>query len=622
MQWTVTSPDGNATVGIEVDHDGRLWWNLTRHGRQLISPSRWGLICADQSFDDGLEVDAELPIRLRDDTAALVHGTAATARRRANEVTVTARGAAGAPLEIDLSVGDDAVAFRYRLPQRPDGAGTATVTEELTTFAFAGDGRTWMQSTVPVSAPAHENYYANGVPIGTASDTSSWDMPALFEIQDQWLLLAESDLRHGFHGSRLGGFPQQLAYTVVGPDPTEGLGASITPAPAPLPLVMPWRVLALADEAVDLLQSQAVWSLAEPSQVSDTGWITPGRAAWSWWSDNASSTDEQAQRRFIDFAALMGWEYSLVDANWNTMGDQVIQDLVEYGRQRHVKLMLWYNSGGPNNAVTEEPRDLMHVAGARRAEFARIAAWGIAGVKVDFFESDKAEHIALMLDIAADAADARLLVNFHGCTVPRGWQRTWPNVMTLEAVKGAEWYLGHDDFAARAPVHNTILPFTRNLVGPMDYTPATFSDRRGPRVTSTAHELALTVVFASSLLHLADAPESYVSQHPAVVDMLRAVPVTWDETVGVAGRPGDHVIVARRHRDHWWIAGICGDDATTSSVVPMSTLGRDKNTRGRWTIIADGATRDEVRVTHADPGPMLVVPGMRAGGGFVARWEP
>lgn len=621
MRWTMESPAATVALTLTLDDAGRLRYSVDRHGRPLITPSRMGVERLDASFDTGLSVTEELVAQVRDERYTMAHGKARELRDHAAYGTIALRNPTGATLEVDVRVGDDAVAFRYRFPAV--GPAEVSVTRELTTVTPAADGRVWAQSTHPVAAPAHENTYANGVPIGTASETSSWDMPALFEIDGQWLLVAESDLHSDYHGSRLGGVPDGRAYSLVGPDPREGRGVGGVTASATLPLALPWRVLAVADTAAQMLESTAVWHLAEPSRLDDASWVRPGRAAWSWWSQNASSTDPDAQRRFIDFAALMGWEYSLIDANWTAMGDDVIRELVGYAAERHVGLMLWYNSGGPHNAVTEQPRDLMHLPAPRRAELQRIADWGVSGIKVDFFESDKQEHIAEYWGILEDTAAVGLLVNFHGSTVPRGWDRTWPHLMTMEAVRGAEWYLIDPDFANQAITHNTILPFTRNVVGPMDYTPTVFSDRLEPRRTTAAHELAQTVAFQSSLLHLADAPDSYLVQDPTVLELLRAVPASWDRTVGLSGEPGDHVVVARLSGREWWVAGLCGPTPRPAELLSLERLGKDGpgQVHGDWVVVGDGVDRDAVQVSRPAPGPGLPLPAMATGGGFLARWR-
>ena len=316
----------------------------------------------------------------------------------------------------------------------------------------------------------------------------------------------------------------------------------------------------------------------------------------------------------------MGWEYTLVDANWNTMIGGDVERLATYADQQGVGLLLWYNSGGPHNDVGEQPRDLMFDRETRRAEFARIHALGIKGVKVDFFQSDKQDIIRLYLDILQDAADFQLLVDFHGSTIPRGWSRTYPNLMTMEAVRGAEEYTFDATYAASAPSFNTILPFTRNTIGSMDYTPVTFSKRIVAHVTTNAHELALSIIFELGLLHLADRAEAYLSLPDEPQDFLRHVPVVWDESHYLAGEPGRYIVVARRNGDDWYLGAINGQAEPQDVSLTLSFLA---DQRYSMVLIQDGADAQSFLSTQTEVGqnePFSLQ--MPAYGGFVRALSP
>lgn len=619
MSWTLTSPEGHTSVELRLNSTGQLRYRILRNGRVLVRWSALGLVTETARFDDALTLVRSPAPRHHSEQIPMVHGPSSSLRVDATRADVRVRNHEGLEFEVRWHISESSVAFRYGLDAAfsPE-ADTIVITEELTTITLASQALGWVQPTEPVSSPAHENLYLHAIPAHTQSPTRSWELPATFSVADQWVLVAESDLDDGFHGSRLDGAAFQT-YRLIGPDPAEGRGHGSELAVTSLPATLPWRCFAFADHAYQLLESRTVEELARPCVIEDTSWINPGRVAWSWWSQPSSPTDAQAQREAIDFAAEMGWEYVLIDANWDSMGAETIKNLVRHAASRDVRLMLWYNSGGPNNDVAEGPRDRLNTTESRLREFAQLAEWGIAGVKVDFFESEKQIQIQQYLGILRDAADHRLMVNFHGCTVPRGWNRTWPNLMTMESVRGAEWYLLPGSFSEDAPQHNTILPFTRNAVGSMDYTPVTFSDQRSPHLTTSAHELALSVVFHSSLLHFADSADSYRRQDPAVIDFLRDVPASWDSTVGLAGVPGEFVVVARRSGDEWWVAGIChqGKDAFE---LPVSALELDYP--GTWAIISDGHTRDDVSVTSQPGHVELIAPSMAPAGGFIARWRP
>ena len=229
--------------------------------------------------------------------------------------------------------------------------------------------------------------------------------------------------------------------------------------------------------ASTVVESVLIDHLAEPNAIGNADWVKPGRSSWSWWSDHASSRNVKTLNRFVDLAANMKWEYSLVDANWNILQDGGnIQDLIDHAKQKKVDLTFWYNSGGPHNNVTEQPRDVMFDPVKRKEEFKKLHTWGVKAVKVDFFQSDKQNVMQLYQDILKDAAKEQIMVIFHGSTMPRGWQRTYPNLLSMESVRGAENYGWSKEFATDAAQLNTIYVFTRNVAGSMDYTPVTFSD--------------------------------------------------------------------------------------------------------------------------------------------------
>ncbi len=305
--------------------------------------------------------------------------------------------------------------------------------------------------------------------------------------------------------------------------------------------------------------TEEVTDLSPACQFKDTGWIKPGRVSWGWWSIPESPSKYEELRRFVDLAGEMGWEYSLVDAGWPALQQDGIPQLVRYAALHKVGILLWYNSGGHHNTVDGTPRDRMDQQNIRRREFQHLQEIGVRGIKVDFFQSDKQNLIQLYLDILRDAADFHLMVNFHGCTLPRGWERTYPHLMSMEAVRGAESYIFDSRYPKNAPWHNTILPFTRNVVGPMDYTPVAFTDNRHPHLTTNAHELALTVVFESAWLHFADRVSAYRELPDEPMRFLQKLPVAWDETRFLQGEPGKLVVLARRKGAEWYIGGINGE---------------------------------------------------------------
>jgi hypothetical protein len=316
----------------------------------------------------------------------------------------------------------------------------------------------------------------------------------------------------------------------------------------------------------------------------------------------------------------MGWRYTLIDAMWDTqIGYPRVGELIEYARGKGVGILLWYNSAGDWNQSHQTPRDRMLTRADRRREFERLKAMGVAGLKIDFFGGDGQSFIGYYLDIMEDAAAYGLLLNFHGATLPRGWQRTYPHLMTVEAVRGLEFITFDQRNAEQAPAHAAMLPFARNVFDPMDFTPMVL-DRinKIERRTTPAFELAQSVLFVSGIQHYAEIPEGMAKAPGYVREFLRGVPSIWDDSRYIAGYPGKQAVFARRGDGHWYVAGINAEAQSKSLQLDLSELGTLRSA----TLIADGDgplsfRREEVKL-GADGKLRIEVP---ARGGFVLRFE-
>ncbi len=309
-----------------------------------------------------------------------------------------------------------------------------------------------------------------------------------------------------------------------------------------LPWTLPWRVIVIGT-AADIATSTLITDLAPESRVADSSWIKPGRASWAWWSHPEGPFTEATFHRFTDLAADMGWEYTLFDANW---WDPGLEALVPHASSRKVASMVWTHA-----------RDFSR-PDARREKLDEMVRHGAAGLKADFWCSDRQESLENVMELFRDAAERKLLVNLHGCTLPRGWHRTWPNFITAEAVLGAESYLYEQGFTGKAAELNTVLPFTRNVAGPMDYTPLALSGKIHPRLTTAAHELATAIVFTSGVIHFAEQPSVIAGLPDGARQVLRDIPARWEETRCLVGEPGRLVVFARRSGESWFIAGLNG----------------------------------------------------------------
>ena len=391
--------------------------------------------------------------------------------------------------------------------------------------------------------------------------SNHWGYPLLVEPVDGiFALITEANLEKGQSASSL--FNDGEVFRVVPDKREEGN----------VPDHSPWRVVIIGTLA-EVVESTLVTDVSEFCKLDDTDWIHPGVVSWVYWAYNNGSDDFGIIKRYVDLAATLHLPYVLIDAGWDRMKDgKTVEDAVAYALEQGVRPMIWYSSsiGWTNGAPG--PKFLLNKPEDRERQFAWCERIGVAGVKVDFFSGDTQENVDYCIDLMEDAARHHLLINFHGATVPRGWQRTYPNLLSTEGVYGAEWYNNVPTFTTRAASHNATLPFTRNVIGPMDYTPCAFSDSQHPHITTHAHELALTALFESGLQHLADRPESFLAQPQAVQDYLSHLPAAWDETRYVSGYPGESAVLARRKGDVWYVAGINGLDEPQSLAVPLAFL--------------------------------------------------
>ena len=579
LYWSLKSPDGNLQMTLfmeETEEKGNLLKYRVEdvsgeNTKLVVLPSALGIETDNQSFTTNLTVRELTGPTTLDETYQVLTGKQSEIHNHAREQRWSLTNEAGASLELEMRVYNHGVAFRYHFRE-----GSHTVIAESTEFAMPQQGVAWIQpyDKVTTYTPAYERYFQNAIPMGMpSSNEEGFCFPALFRTDSYYILLSEADLDGSYFGSHLQPEAPSGVYRVRMPEVDEAMNTGPAEATISGPFDTPWRVIMVSQDLGDIVESDMVRSLNEPNRLGDVSWIKPGRASWSWWSDHSSSRSARSMREFVDLAAEMSWEYSLVDANWNTIEGDSVKQLVDYANSQGVGILMWYNSGGPHNEVPEQPRGIMDDPDKRRSEFQKLQEWGVKGIKVDFFQSDKPHIIQLYQDIIEDAAEYEILVNFHGCTIPRGWSRTYPNLMTMESVRGAEVYSFGEEYPDHAPWHNTILPATRNVIGSMDYTPVTFSDQKYPHLTTHAHELALSVVFESGIMHFADRVSAYRALDEEPKAFLRNVPVAWDETRYLGGTPGKEMIIARRKGSDWYIGGINGENSEKAWNIHFDFLG-------------------------------------------------
>ena len=466
---------------------------------------------------------------------------------------------------------NDGLAFRYEYK----GLQHVKAPAEQTAYIIPEGIKRWMlqwsdgyEGFYPMSTTA--NVKALGGFGGSTPQNrlnNHWGYPLLMEpADDVFALITEANIER-----------RQSASSLF----NEGERFSVVPDKNDLQLTgdwhTPWRVV-IVGRLADIVQSTLVTDVSEPSQLTDTSWIKPGVVSWVYWAYNHGSNDYSIIKKYVDLAVALQLPYVLIDAEWDEMNKVAsnegknIEDAVAYAKSKGIKPLIWYNSsiGWINGAPG--PKFRLNKAEDREKEFAWCEKIGVAGVKIDFFSGDNQENMDYCIDLMESAARHHLLVNFHGAPIPRGWQRTYPNLLTTEGVYGAEWYNNVPTFTKKAASHNATLPFTRNVIGPMDYTPCAFSDSQHPHITSHAHELALTVLYESGLQHLADRPESFLAQPAEVQQFLGHLPNVWDDTRYVAGYPGESAVLARRSGNTWYVAGINGTDEEQAISIPLKGI--------------------------------------------------
>ena len=539
-----------------------------------------GMLMKDGGGKD-LKLKTKTPVKAVKDTYTMIGGKRRECSNEANETTYLYIDNIGRQQSLTVRAYNDGVAFHYAL----DGLQHTRPTEELTTYRIPEGTKRWMQKwTEP-----YEEFF----PLATTGEKENrrWGYPALIQPSDKlFALISEAGIERWNSASSLYNDRNKEQYRVV---------MDVNQLNTTGRWTSPWRVI-IVGKLEDVVASTLVTDVSEPCRISDTSWIKPGSVSWIYWAYNHGSNDYQIIRQYVDMAVDMHWPYVLIDAEWDEMKNgSSIEDAIRYALDKGIKPLLWYNSstawlkawGAPG------PHERLNAPELREREFTWLEKMGVAGVKIDFFAGDKQETMEYCIDLLECAARHHLLVNFHGATIPRGWQRTYPNLMSVEAVYGAEWYNNNTTLTPKAAAHNATLPFTRNVIGPMDYTPCTFSDSQHPHITTHAHELALSVLFESPLLHWADKPESYLAQPRDVRDFMSALPTTWDETRLLGGYPGEWVVMARRSGSTWYVTGINGKDTAQTLSFDTSIL-----PKGRYTLFTDkSGYKGELPANNPEP---------------------
>jgi len=565
----LASPDGRIEVTVS-DSDGTPDYSVTYDGNVFILPSPLGLNTSMGEYMSGMTMlpEKEAP-RLIEEQYSLKTIKQSQVDYKAVEAVFTFAQNERPVYDVIFRVSDRDVAFRYRLYPRRNTL-SCVIFSEATGFRLPQTATAFLCPQVKPGGgfagtyPSYETGYSLDEPVGKNGWGEGYTFPCLFRNEDKgWILISETGVSSAYCASRLMGEPDGL-YTIGYPQEGENNGNGSAAPGIPLPGMTPWRTITLGNSLAPIMETTVPFDLVEPLYEASKEYVY-GPGSWSWIIGMDPSTNYDEQKRYIDFTAEMGYRTVLVDALWDTqIGRDRIAELAEYAAGKGVALYLWYNSNGYWNHAPQGPKGIMDNTIARRREMKWMQSIGIRGIKVDFFGGDKQETMKLYEDILADANDYGILCVFHGCTLPRGWERMYPNYASSEAVLASENLHFSQGACDNEAFNACIHPFIRNTVGSMDfggsalnkYYNADNAPRGSVRRTSDVFALATAVMFQSPVQHFALAPNNLTDAPAWAIDFMKNVPTLWDEVRFIDGYPGKYVIMARRHADKWFVVGI------------------------------------------------------------------
>jgi len=565
----LASPDGRIEVTVS-DSDGTPDYSVTYDGNVFILPSPLGLNTSMGEYMSGMTMlpEKEAP-RLIEEQYSLKTIKQSQVDYKAVEAVFTFAKDERPVYDVIFRVSDRDVAFRYRLYPRRNTL-SCVIFSEATGFRLPQTATAFLCPQVKPGGgfagtyPSYETGYSLDEPVGKNGWGEGYTFPCLFRNEDKgWILISETGVSSAYCASRLMGEPDGL-YTIGYPQEGENNGNGSAAPGIPLPGMTPWRTITLGNSLAPIMETTVPFDLVEPLYEASKEYVY-GPGSWSWIIGMDPSTNYDEQKRYIDFTAEMGYRTVLVDALWDTqIGRDRIAELAEYAAGKGVALYLWYNSNGYWNHAPQGPKGIMDNTIARRREMKWMQSIGIRGIKVDFFGGDKQETMKLYEDILADANDYGILCVFHGCTLPRGWERMYPNYASSEAVLASENLHFSQGACDNEAFNACIHPFIRNTVGSMDfggsalnkYYNADNAPRGSVRRTSDVFALATAVMFQSPVQHFALAPNNLTDAPAWAIDFMKNVPTLWDEVRFIDGYPGKYVIMARRHADKWFVVGI------------------------------------------------------------------
>ncbi len=568
---TVSGPDGKLLLTVTCPDGGEATYSITYNGKQMLESSPLGLQTNVGDFAKAMKMTGHQERKL-DSVYEQTRIKASRVHYLANELVCNFVNEKGQKVDVTFRVSNNDVAFRYTLPKQGE-RGSVTVNSEKTGFRFPSKTTTFLtpQSDAMIgwkrTKPSYEEEYKADAPMDVRSQYGhGYTFPCLYHVgEDGWVLVSETGVSSRYCASRLSDATEGNLYTLTFPMPEENNGnGTIAPAFA-LPGSTPWRTITVGETLKPIVETTVMWDVVEPLYETEHDYRM-GRGTWSWilWQDGSINYDDQV--RYVDLAAAMGYEYVLIDNWWNTnIGHERMATLIDYAQSKGVDVFLWYSSSGYWNDIEQGPTNLMDNPIARKREMKWMQKLGVKGIKVDFFGGDKQETIRLYEAILSDADDHGLMVIFHGCTVPRGWERMYPNYVGSEAVLASENLIFNQHFCDEEAFNACLHPFIRNTIGCMEFG-GTFLNKRlnrgnnggTTRRTTDVFQLATAVLFQNPIQNYALAPNNLMDAPQVCLDFMKKVPTTWDEIRFIDGYPGKYVVIARRHDQQWYVVAVNG----------------------------------------------------------------
>jgi len=624
QNMTVSGPDGFLVVTVFLEADQPVY-SVAYKNKKMLEKSPLGLITNEGDFSTNMKF-VEKKEGTVDKQYSQDRIKCSQIHYKANTMTCTFQNGQGKQISITFQVSNNDIAFRYELPVWGERR-ACVVEKEATGYRFPSHTTTFLSPMMsPMggfarTTPSYESGYEADAPMEKSTSREGYVFPGLFRVGDNgWVLLSETGVRSLYCASHLSRWKDGV-YTVEYPNPAQNNGFGSSGAQLGLPGVTPWRTITVGDNLRPIVETTIPYNVVDPLYEPSQPYKY-GRGTWSWivWQDNSMNYDDQV--KYIDLAAALGWEYILIDALWDAnLGYEKLEELIHYAHSKKVDVFLWYNTNGSFNDAPQGPHNRMNTSIARKEEMKWLKKTGVKGLKVDFLGGDKQETMRLYEDILSDANDYGLMIIFHGCTLPRGWERMFPNYVGSEAVLASEMLIFNQHTRENEAFYATLHPFIRNAVACMEFGGVLLNKYlvksntgRNKRLTTDAFQLSTAVLFQNPVQMFALTPNNLTDVPSFEIDFMKQVPTTWDETLFIDGYPGKYAVIARRHGSQWYISGVNAEKEALKLKINLPMF-----TGKKATLYGDDEKMQPYfkEVNIAKNGDFEII--MQSGGGFVLK---